>query len=66
MKLNIKNWFLGNKKENYSQILEKVGRIAHLEKKVIRQEKMIRGIQSRMNRLWAENQKQKIKMPKKA
>jgi len=50
MKFNIKKWFLGDKKENYSQILEKFGRIGQLEKKVIRQSKIIRELQTNMNR----------------
>ena len=46
MRMSIKEWFLGEKKENYRQILERMGRITHLEKKVMRQEKLFREMQT--------------------
>ena len=57
MKLRIKKWLLGGKKEDYSQILEKIGRIGYLEKKVVRQDKIIRELQTDMNRFWIKIQK---------
>jgi len=46
MRMSIKEWFLGEKKENYRQILGKEGRIGHLEEKVMRQEKLFREMQT--------------------
>jgi len=46
MKLNIKKWFLGDKKENYRQILKKEGRIGQLEERVMRQKKLFQEIQA--------------------
>ena len=57
MKLRIKKWLLGGKKEDHRQILEKIGRISHLEKKVVRQGRAIRELQERMNRFWVQIQK---------
>jgi len=62
--MSFKHWFCG-KKKNVSQILEKEGRISHLEKKIIRQGRMIREIQERMNRFWVQVQKLRAEMPKK-
>ena len=61
MKLNIKNWFLGGKKQNYRQILEKEGRIPRLEKKVIRLERIIRELQMNMNRFAMRLQRVEVK-----
>ena len=61
MKMNIKNWLLGGKKPNYRQILEKEGRIPYLEKKVVRLEKMIRELQTDMNRFATRLQKLEAK-----
>ena len=61
MKMNIKNWLLGGKKEDYRQILKKEGRIPYLEKKVVKLEKMIRGLQSNMDRFAMRLQKKETK-----
>ena len=50
MKLNIKRWFLGDEKENYSQILKKFGRIGQLEEKYERLLKIIQALHTVQNK----------------